>query len=119
MIFQSPTPSPPTRDFRVFYRQNPRAFFEQLRESARGGVAYHLRYLSHREIGVYQQVLRLTHAPSLDILRDRASRVPLEAGFQLAFAHAGDSGEAGQRYVKGIMVGNVAYHVSQSLGILL
>ena len=48
--------------------------------------------------------------PSLlvDIFRDRASRVPLEAGFQLAFAHAGDSGEAGQLYVKVIMVGYVA-----------
>lgn len=63
-------------------------------------------------------MLRLTHAPPLDILRDGTAGMPLEADLELARAHAGDVCQALKRNVKGVMVGDIAYHVFESLHIL-
>ena len=68
-------------NFSVFNRQYACAFLEQLGKAAGGGVADHLGDLSHSEIGVDEQMLRLAHTASLDIFRYGASGVPLEAGF--------------------------------------
>ena len=38
-------------------------------------------------------MLCLAHAAALNILRDAAPKLPFEAAFQLAFAHAGDAGQ--------------------------
>ena len=74
----------------IIYRQNSCAFTEQLRKPAGGGIADHLCNLPHGEICINEQMLCLTHSSPLNILRDAASELPLEAAFQLAFAHAGD-----------------------------
>lgn len=74
----------------VFDGQNARTFPEQLRKPAGGGIADHLCNLPHGEICINEQMLCLTHSSPLNILRDAASELPLEAAFQLAFAHAGD-----------------------------
>lgn len=58
-------------------------------------------------------MLRLTHAPPLNILRHGAAHLPLEAGFQLALAHARDTGQPLQRDIKGVVIGNIAHHVLQ------
>lgn len=76
-------------------------FFEQLREPAGGGAADHLGDLPHGEIGVDEQMRRLTHAAALNVLGDTAPELPLEAAFQLGFAHAGDAGKALQRKADG------------------
>lgn len=62
-------------------------------------------------------MFRLAHAPSLDIFRDGTAGVPLEAGLQLALAHAGYAGKAGEGNVKGVVIGNVAYHIFESFNI--
>ena len=74
----------------IFDGQNARTFLEQLRKPAGCRIANHFRNLSHRKIRIYEQMLCLTHSSPLNILRDAASELPLEAAFQLAFAHAGD-----------------------------
>ena len=102
-------------DFPILNGQDARALFEQLREPAGGGVADHLGDFPHCEIGVDEQMLRLTHAAALNVLGDTAPELPLEAAFQLGFAHAGDAGKALQRNIKGIVVGDVADHVLQAL----
>lgn len=90
-------------------------FFEQLGKAAGGRVADHLRDLPHGEVGVYKQVLRLAHSPPLNVLRDAASELPLEAALELRLAHAGDARKALERDIKGVVVGNVADHVLQPL----
>lgn len=102
----------------IFDGQNARTFLEQLRKPAGGGITDHLGDLTHGEIGVNQQVLRLAHAPPLDIFRDSASGVPLKAGFELACAHAGDACKAFQRDVIGVMICNVAYYITKPRNIL-
>ena len=67
------------RDSSVLNRQNACAFFEQLSKTAGGGVADHLGDLPHGEIGVDEQVFRLTHSSALNVLRDAAPELPLEA----------------------------------------
>ena len=74
----------------IFDGQNARTFLEQLRKPAGGGIADHLCNLPHGEICINEQMLCLTHSSPLNILRDAASELPLDAAFQLAFAHAGD-----------------------------
>ena len=54
-----------------------RCFFEQLGKAAGGGVADHLGDLAHRKNGIDQQMLRLAHAPPLNVLRDRAAEPAL------------------------------------------
>ena len=99
----------------IFDGQNARTFLEQLRKPAGGGIADHLCNLPHGEICINEQMLCLTHSSPLNILRDAASELPLEAAFQLGFAHAGDADKALQRNIKGIVVGDVADHVLQAL----
>ena len=60
-------------------------------------------------------MLRLTHSPPLNVLRDAASELPLEAALELRLAHAGDARKALERDIKGVVVGNVADHVLQPL----
>lgn len=90
-------------------------FFEQLGKAAGGRVADHLRDLPHGEVSVYEQVLCLTHSPPLNVLRDAASELPLEAALELRLAHAGDARKALERDIKGVVVGNVADHILQPL----
>lgn len=99
------------RDAAVFDGQNARALAEQLGKAAGRGVADHLRDLAHCEVGADEQMLRLTHPPPLNILRDAAPELPLKAALELAFAHAGDARKASERKVEGVVVGNVADHV--------
>lgn len=102
-----------SREAPVFYRQDAGTLFEKLREAAGRGIAYHLRDLPHGEVSVDKQVLRLTHAPPLNILRHGAAHLPLEAGFQLALAHARDTSQPLQWDIKGVVIGNIAHHVLQ------
>ena len=51
----------------------------------------------------------------LNVLRDAASELPLEAALELRLAHAGDARKALERDIKGVVVGNVADHVLQPL----
>ena len=94
-------------DLPIFDGQNARALLEQLRKAAGGGVADHLGDLSHGEIGVDEQVLRLAHPPPLNVLCDAAPKLPLEAAFQLRLAHAGDAGQAFQWNIEGIVVSDM------------
>ena len=102
-----------SREAPVFYRQDAGTLFEKLREAAGRGITYHLCDLPRGEVSVDKQVLRLTHAPPLNILRHGAAHLPLEAGFQLALAHARDTGQPLQRDIKGVVIGNIAHHVLQ------
>lgn len=104
-------------NFPALDRKNACILLEQLREAAGGGVADHLGDLTHGEVGVYEQVFRLTHPPPLNILRDAASELPLEAALQLCLAHARDAGKPFKRDVKGIVVGDVAYNLEKQFGI--
>ena len=90
-------------------------FFEQLGKAAGGRVADHLRDPPQGEVGVYKQVLRLAHSPPLNVLRDAASELPLEAALELRLDHAGDARKALERDIKSVVVGNVADHVLQLL----
>ena len=90
-------------------------FFEQLGEPAGRGVADHLGDLTHGEIRVDEQVLRLAHSPALNILRDAAAELALKATLELAFAHTGDARQALQGNIEGVMIGNIADHVLQAL----
>lgn len=106
-------------DLPIFDGQNARALLEQLRKAAGGGVADHLGDLSHGEIGVDEQVLRLAHPPPLNVLCDAAPKLPLEAAFQLRLAHAGDAGQAFQWNIEGIVVSDIADHILHTLPVLL
>ena len=90
--------------FPVFHRKDPGTFAKQFRKAARGGVADHLRDLSHGKICVDRRMLRLAHPALLDILRDRTAGQLLKGRFRLGRAHAGDPGEPVQWNLKRIMV---------------
>ena len=77
-------------NFPVLDWQNAGTLFEQLCKAARCGIAYHLSDLSHREIGIDEQVFRLAHSPALYVLCNTASKLLFKAVFQFCFAHAGN-----------------------------
>ena len=57
----------------------------------------------------------MAHSPPLNVLRDAAPELPLEAALELRLAHACDACKAFERDIEGVVVGNVADRVLQPL----